>query len=140
MKIYAIGPSMVKVVAVDLIKQIQMRSKVIKVSSGLNTKEWRQGQCQEWILDPWLAYSSSLPKSRKINLCTVVGGSKMVPRNPYSGGHNFCVLSSHSKSRLTWVPERILWGWYGSTCIGLLEKPSTIKTSAVAMWRVKEAW
>lgn len=39
MKIYATGPSMLKVVGVDLIKQIQMRSKVIKVSSGLNTKE-----------------------------------------------------------------------------------------------------
>lgn len=83
MKIYAVGPSMVKVVAVNLIKQIQMRSKVIKVSSGLNTKEWKQGQCREWILDPWLAYLSSLPKSRKVNLCTVVGGSKMAPRNPY---------------------------------------------------------
>ena len=39
MKIYAVGPSMVKVVAIDLIKQIQMRGKVIKVSSGVNTKE-----------------------------------------------------------------------------------------------------
>lgn len=139
MKIYAVGCSMVMVVAIDLIKQIQTRSKVIKVSSGMNTKEWRQGQCQDWILDLSLAYSLSLPKSRKINLYTVVGGSKMAPKDPYCLVFTVSVyFSSHSKSRLTWVPERILWRWYGSTCIGLLEKPSTIETSTVAHVESKE--
>lgn len=70
MKIYAVGCSMVMVVAIDLIKQIQTRSKVIKVSSGMNTKEWRQGQCQDWILDLSLPIHYHYPNPEKLT-CTL---------------------------------------------------------------------